>query len=529
MKDRFLLIATAILTAGLLIAPTVRAQDSPSEQPDGPPQQDQPQGQPQASGPVGRISVVQGQVSTMHGDGTGSATATVNTPIILGDKISTADRSRAEIQLDPANILRLDQRTEAQVADLQATKINIQLASGLIDYSALQGTQTDVEVDTPNMGVHPLAPGVYRIQVNSDSETMFIVREGEAEVLTNDGSTKVEAGQMIQIHGTDHPEYKIDSASGDDDFDKWCLDRDGQMTKMRASVPTPQEEPPYVGDSDLNTYGQWSEVPDQGWCWTPSVDAGWVPYTYGHWGYEPGWGWTWISLEPWGWAPYHYGSWFVFGGRWLWRPDRGVIGFGGRGAFYGGRAYGEGMRFSARGFVNGQPGGRLPSYAMRSNFAGSGGRTNFGGSVNTWHGYSQGSAFSHTSVGGYGTNARSWQRYSSPSPYSGRQSYSSAPRSYYGGGYGGGSRPPLELNRPIMRQRAPSSGYYGGASYGGNRSYSTQSGAYAGGRSYSAPTGRPSPSGGSNGGGRQAPAGGGRSSGGGGHPSGGGGHGGGHR
>ena len=561
MKNRILLIALAILSVGLLITLSGRAQDGPPEQPDGPPQE-----QPQAPSAVGRLSVIHGQVSTMHGDGTTWTAATVNTPVVLGDKISTGDRSRAEMQLDPANVMRLDQHTEAQVADLQQHKINIQLASGLVDFSAFQGTQADVEVDTPNMGVHPLSPGVYRIQVNSDSETSLIVRQGEAEVLTNDGNTKVEAGQMIQIHGSDHPEYKIDQASGRDDFDKWCSDRNRQIMNVQAAQPTQQpgdqEEPPYVGSNDLEAYGQWSEVPDQGWCWTPQVDAGWVPYTYGRWGYEPYFGWTWISLEPWGWAPYHYGSWFSYGGRWHWRPDHDRGGFGDRGAFYGGRSYGGfgGAHFNPRGSINGQPGGHLPAYAAHSTFVGSAGRMGFGSTVNNWHGYSRGNQFGRgpstefgsgagfqgrSAPGARGAYQNNWQRYASPSPYGGgRQGWSNQSRSYSGGGYGGGSRPPLELNRPIMRQRAPSTGAYGGGygggrtyaapsggTYGGGRTYSTPSGgAYGGGRTYSAPSGGDrtysAPSGGRS---YSAP----RSSGGGGgggHSSGGGGgHGGGHR
>lgn len=531
MKNRILLIALAILSIGLLVTLTGRAQDGPPEQPQGPPPgQEQPQGppqQPQGQSAVGRLSEVRGQVSTMHGDGTTWTNATVNTPIVLGDKVSTADRARAEIQLDPANVMRLDQRTEAQVAEFQQNKIGIQLASGVVDFSVSDGTQADVEVDTPNMGVHPLSPGIYRIQVNSDSETSLIVRQGEAEVLTNDGSTKVEAGQMIQIHGTDSPEYKIDQASGADDFDRWCSSRDQQTMQARTAQPPEQqqEEPPYVGSSDLDTYGQWSEVPDEGWCWTPAVDAGWVPYAYGHWGYEPYFGWTWISLEPWGWAPYHYGSWFSYGGRWLWRPGRGGYGVGG--GFYGGRGVGG---FSARGFVNGRPGGNLPAYAVHSAFAGSAGRMGFGGTVNNWHGYSR-TGFGGGAAAGRTTFQNNWRQYASPSPYGGgRQGYGGQSRSYYGGGYGGASRPTLNLNSPVMRQRAPSGGYYGG-----NRSYS--SGAYGGGRTYAAPR-----SSGSYGGGRtySAPSGGGHSysaprssgggGGGGGHASGGGGgHGGGHR
>jgi hypothetical protein len=205
------------------------------------------------------------------------------------------------------------------------------------------------------MGVHPLAPGFYRIQVNSPSETLLIVEQGEAEVLTNDGSTKVEAGQIIQIHGADHPEYKIDPAPARDEFDKWSMDRDRQIQGAQSWQHT---DPQYTGSSDLDTYGQWNEVPDYGWCWTPQVDAGWVPYSAGSWGYEPYWGWTWISAEPWGWAPYHYGRWFMYGGSWRWWPARGFFGpramwspayvsfFG-----FGGRGFGVGLGFGSIGWL----------------------------------------------------------------------------------------------------------------------------------------------------------------------------------
>ncbi len=110
--------------------------------------------------------------------------------------------------------------------------------------------------------------------------------------------------------------------------------------------------PDYTGSSDLDSYGQWNEVPDYGWCWTPEVDAGWVPYSAGSWGYEPYWGWTWISAEPWGWAPYHYGRWFMYGGAWRWWPARGFYGGGARWApayvsffGFGGRGMGVGFGF----------------------------------------------------------------------------------------------------------------------------------------------------------------------------------------
>ena len=530
MKNRFYVIAVAVLSMGLFVTANIWAQDGPPMQPQAP-----PQGQPQAQPSVGRLSVLHGEVSTMHGDAGDWVASTVNTPVVPGDKLATGDRSRAEVQLDPANVMRLDQHTEAQVADLAQGKIQIQLASGLVDFSVYGGTQADVEVDTPNMGVHPLAPGVYRIQVNSASETQLIVRQGEAEVLTNQGSTKVEAGQVINIHGTDNPEYKIDQTSGGDDFDKWCNDRDRQIQTVEAAQsaqPAQHGEPPYVGSSDLDAYGQWSEVPDQGWCWTPQVDAGWVPYTVGRWGWEPYWGWTWISAEPWGWAPYHYGSWFMFGGHWRWRPDRGGMGY--RGGYFPGNRWGtlNGGRFGGGSAMSGRSGANMQSFGARSNSMTRGGQPGVRGSSNSWQGFGRGSQSGGWSAVGNGSRTGfqgrsapgtqggqyNWQRFASPSPYGGgRQGYSSQTRSYSGGSYGGGgSRPPLNLNRPIMRQRAPNSGSYGGGgrsysqSSGGSRNYSAPSG--GGGRSYSAPR-----SSGGGGGGHSSGGGGGHSSGGGSH------------
>ena len=312
MKNRLLLMTFAVLALGSLGLTSVWAQDVPPNQPPADPGQG-----------VARVSVVHGTVSTMRGDSGEWVATTVNTPLMPGDKIGTGANSRAEIQLDFANILRLNQSTEAMLTDLKQNRIQVQLASGLAEASVFKGTQADIEIDTPNMGVHPLSNGLFRIQVNSPSETQLIVRQGEAEVLTNQGSTKVEAGQIIYIHGTDNPEYRVDQAPAGDDFDKWAFDRDKQIASAQAWQHTDQY---YTGSGDLDAYGQWSEVPGYDWCWTPYVDAGWVPYQDGRWLWEPYYGWTWVGVEPWGWAPYHYGRWLYYGNRWSWWPGVGFYG-----------------------------------------------------------------------------------------------------------------------------------------------------------------------------------------------------------
>jgi hypothetical protein len=273
---------------------------------------------------VARVSLIHGDVSSMRGDSGDWVASTVNAPIVAGDKISTGERSQTEIQLDYANILRLASATQVKIAELARTRIQVQVATGLINFSVLKGSEADAEIDTPNMAVHPLREGSYRIQVNSASETLLTVRDGEAEVSTPQGSTKVEKGHMITVRGTDNPEYQIAGAPGRDDWDKWNKDRDHEISDARSWQYANHY---YTGLNELDRYGHWVHVPGYDWCWTPYVDLGWVPYRYGSWVWEPYWDWTWVSYEPWGWAPYHYGRWFSYNDYWYWWPGYSYYGY----------------------------------------------------------------------------------------------------------------------------------------------------------------------------------------------------------
>src|SRR5437667_4799899 len=51
---------------------------------------------------VARVSLIHGDVSTQRGDSGDWATAILNAPIVTGDRVSTGDDGRAEVQLDYA-------------------------------------------------------------------------------------------------------------------------------------------------------------------------------------------------------------------------------------------------------------------------------------------------------------------------------------------------------------------------------------------------------------------------------------------
>ena len=267
---------------------------------------------------VGRVSLIHGDVSTQRGDSGDFAAAALNQPVVSGDKVSTGGASRAEVQLDYANVLRLSDNSQATIAGLTRSQIQVQIGQGLADFSVFKGTEAEVEIDTPNVAVHPLRKdGVFRIEVNGDV-TRVIVRKGEADISTPQGSTHVEKGQLITVRGAEgDTQYQVADAPSKDSWDSWVNDRNGTIRHAESWQHTNQY---YTGAEDLDAYGHWQSVPDYGYVWAPVVPVGWAPYRDGRWVWEPNWGWTWVSYEPWGWAPYHYGRWFPYGGSWVWWP-----------------------------------------------------------------------------------------------------------------------------------------------------------------------------------------------------------------
>jgi hypothetical protein len=345
MKNRKLWYAIALSTLFLVAARITMAQEQappPEAQgqaplpdngnpdqgppPYGPDQQQGQYGTGQEQGPppgAARVGIINGQVSLMRGDSGEWVAAIVNAPVMQGDTVATAGQSRAEVQLDFANVMRLDQNAQVKVAALVQGRIQIQVANGTIDYTVFKGSEANVEIDTPNMAVVPQGPGVYRIQIDGDGQTEVAVHKGRVQVSTPQGSTTVEAGQVIYVRGTDNPEYQVANAKPFDEFDRWNEQRDRAIDQAQSWQYANRY---YTGAQDLDQYGTWQDNPDYGNVWSPNVGPDWSPYSDGNWTWEPYWGWTWVGGEPWGWAPYHYGRWFFGGGRWCWWPGIGYWG-----------------------------------------------------------------------------------------------------------------------------------------------------------------------------------------------------------
>lgn len=305
---------------------------------------------------VARISVINGDVSVRRGDSGDWVAAAVNAPLVVQDTIATGPGSRAEVQFDYANMLRLASNTEVRLSELEYRRYQVQVARGTVEFRVLRNSDADVEVSTPAVSVRPSKRGAYRVTVREDGETEITARSGEVEVYTPRGVEYVKSGRtMLARSDSGGPEYQMVSAVEYDEFDRWNEQRDRVLERSGSYRYV---SPSIYGADDLDGYGRWVYDAPLGWVWVPGVSPGWAPYRNGRWAWVDWYGWSWVSYDPWGWAPFHYGRWYwgnhgwcwypgAFGARYYWSP--GLVAFFGFGT--GGSRIGVGFGFGHVGWV----------------------------------------------------------------------------------------------------------------------------------------------------------------------------------
>ena len=340
-----------LMASALLIG--LRAQD-PNANPN-PNAGADPDGQYEPGRAVARISVLNGDVSVRRGDSGDVVAAAQNAPVMADDRLLTSSSSRAEVQLDSANMIRIGPNSEVRFTAMDVKSFQIQIAAGTVTFRTLRASQVLVEVDTPSVAVRPLRPGAYRVTVHEDGTSEITVRSGEAEIDSQRGGERLEAGQTMDARGpAADAEFQVVQSLPLDAFDRWNDERDRYI---EGSQSARHVSPSIAGAEDLDQNGQWVNDPNYGAVWQPTVGPDWAPYQNGRWVWEDYYGWTWVSADPWGWAPYHYGRWFSGPGGWAWYPGPifaqpywapAYVGFFG---FGGGLGVGVGFGFGGVGWV----------------------------------------------------------------------------------------------------------------------------------------------------------------------------------
>lgn len=289
-----------------------------------------------------RLQRVDGQVAITDGNNSEWRSAGANEPFSAGDRIYTRDDGWASLAFDGRNYARLDPNTSLDALALSDNRTQLALRDGaaLFDVPYLPSGEL-FEVGTPYGVVEFQEPGMYYVDVN-DGNAMVSVLSGLAQVVGLAGSGQISKGEMLTLLGTTAAEIALSRINRNDagylidDYYGYQYPNvyDGRYANYDAYLADPFYYDPYRTDpsyryvtydipgvNDLSYYGDWREVDNYGYAWSPRVDAGWTPYSQGYWVNDYPYGLTWVSSEPWGYAPYHYGRWAYAGDRWYWVPE----------------------------------------------------------------------------------------------------------------------------------------------------------------------------------------------------------------
>lgn len=175
------------------------------------------------------------------------------------------------------------------------------------------------------------------------------VFSGNAHLDAASGAVSVDlhGGESLALNGAAPANYQLAESIAPDSWDAWNSDRDQAMTteaasQTGASANLGQSQNPAWNDLDAD--GNWYDVPNQGYIWSPNeaANADFDPYGNGDWMWTPGYGYLWVSGYPWGYLPFQCGAWnFYDGFGWGWAPGIGGCRPWWDSGYYGGPNFGR--------------------------------------------------------------------------------------------------------------------------------------------------------------------------------------------
>ena len=271
---------------------------------------------------VARLSYQAGDVGFLPSGEKDWSAVTVNRPLTTGDRLSSSQGARAELELD-GGALRIGQNTDFGFLALNDQITQVELTQGTLNVAVRQLDQGEsYEIDTPTVALVIDQPGTYRVDISGDGKATRVTDfDGNAVVYGQNGAQRgIDQGSRYEFNDSALSDVAVSPIDGGDEFDNWAAERDQRYAQAITTTRQYVSED-VVGAQDLAQYGDWQSDDDYGEVWYPTqVDASWAPYRSGHWAFIAPWGWTWVDDLPWGFAPYHYGRWVSLRGRWGWVP-----------------------------------------------------------------------------------------------------------------------------------------------------------------------------------------------------------------
>jgi hypothetical protein len=274
---------------------------------------------------VVRLSEVQGEVQVDRNTGRGFEKAFLNLPITQGLKLQTKHDGRAEVEFEDGSTLRVTPDTVIGFPQLslhdsgaKASAVHLQEGTAYVKFAGAKGDEFTLTFAHQKLSLAHSAH--LRIEM-ADTTATLAVFSGDVQAEGESGTVAVSKNHTASFDLTHGDRYTLAKNLEPDPFDAWDKQQD-QYHQQYANNSYSSYSPFAYGTSDLNYYGNFSNVPGYGTVWQPYfAGAGWDPFMNGAWAFAPGFGYGWVSAYPWGWTPYHYGAWiYLPSNGWAWQP-----------------------------------------------------------------------------------------------------------------------------------------------------------------------------------------------------------------
>ena len=271
-----------------------------------------------------RLSDVQGTVQIDKNTGLGFESAFLNLPITHGTQLKTGNNGRAEVEFEDGSTLRLAPNSTVQFSTLGSTDSGkhlstIDLVEGMayVNWLGKSGDQINLNFSREKVSLEHAAH--FRITASTDTSKLAVFK-GDVDVEGPSGKVTVAKKETASFDGTDNDKSEIAKNIEEAPLDSW--DKESIAYHEQYARNNNNSSPYGYGNSDLNYYGNFANVPGYGMMWQPYfTGVGWDPFMDGAWSFYPGYGYMFVSAYPWGWMPYRYGNWmFVPGFGWMWQP-----------------------------------------------------------------------------------------------------------------------------------------------------------------------------------------------------------------
>jgi hypothetical protein len=283
---------------------------------------------------VGRVSLVEGNVSFFMDRSEGWKPARINFPVTSENSVWTEGASRAEVRIG-ASAVRVDDNSILDFIRIDDDQTQAFLQRGTISIRTRGYGRDDndsvrnyLSVETNGGRFVIDKNGRYRIDVSQDGgESRISVYAGRARyegTNTGESAVIVDRGRTLVAQGArGSTNFRFETAA-ESAFDRWADARDRSWDQAHTRYVTSEIVSPYMtGYEELDSHGDWIDNGEYGRVWAPRyVSSGWAPYRNGSWSYVSPWGWTWVDEAPWGFAPFHYGRWVTINSRWCWWPGQ---------------------------------------------------------------------------------------------------------------------------------------------------------------------------------------------------------------